>query len=190
MTTVFEFPMQRELTFPAQCVCCGKASEAELPMKVTRQNHSVTLQVPLCLRCKRSDQRIFLTSLLALALGFIAAGGACFVLLFIWEGKTGVLDSLGINNISNQPGALFTLMGIISFLVGLIGGFLLEAIVKVLSIPFLGRAMYDAPLWAVQFLQDVEYVTGLRANLSENAQTLQLKFFNNEVAEAFGRLNN
>lgn len=189
MAKVFEFPLKRELTFPERCVCCGKPSEAEIPMTINRQKRSVSLIVPLCLRCKKSDQRVFLSSLFAFVSGLVGVGVACFVLLFIWEGKTRTLESLGINNVPGHLNADFILLGGTSFLIGMAAGFLLEAVAKVLFIPFLGRALYYAPLMAVQFFGNVEYVAGLRVSLSENAKTLCLKFYNEEVAQDFERLN-
>src|SRR6185436_20498784 len=99
-----------------------------------------SLNVPLCLRCKGIDQRVFLASLLTFGVGFIGCGIACFALLFIWDGKTGILRDLGVDNLQGQPNAWFVLVGGVSFIVGLIGGFLIEAVAKLLLIPFFGRA--------------------------------------------------
>jgi predicted lysophospholipase L1 biosynthesis ABC-type transport system permease subunit len=189
MSKLIEFPLKRELAFPERCVCCGKPSEAEIPMTINHRKRSVSLKVPLCLRCKKSDQHVFLSSLLTFVIGLVSVGVACFVLLFIWEGKTRTLESLGINNVPGHPNAEFVLLGGTSFLIGIAAGFLLEAIAKVLFIPFLGRALYYAPLMAVQFLGNIEYVAGLRVSLSENAKALRLKFYNEEVAVDFERLN-
>ena len=189
MAKAFEFPAKQELTFPERCVCCGKPGETDMPMKVHRLKKEVALRIPLCLRCKRSDQRVFLFSLLSFLLGALVVGVGCFALLFIWEGKNGILAFLGFNNVSGQHDPLFVLFGGTAFLVGIAAGFLLEAAAKVLFIPFLGRALYYAPIMAVQILGDVEYVAGLRANLSKNMKTLHLKFYNDDVADEFAQLN-
>jgi predicted lysophospholipase L1 biosynthesis ABC-type transport system permease subunit len=197
MATDYEFPANRELIFPDRCVCCGKPKEAETAVKVSRLiqekrsqvNRSASLQVPLCFRCKRTDQRIFLLSLGSFVLGLAGVGVACFLLLSYWDTRLGIMSSLGANTIPGNPGTGVLIILSISFIVGVGGGFLLEAILKALLIPFVGKALYYAPIMAIQLLGDVEYTAGLQARLSKDAKSIQLRFFNDNVASDFGALN-
>lgn len=196
MATDYEFLANRQLIFPDRCVNCSKPKEAETVVKVSRLiqekrsqvNRSASLQVPLCFRCKRTDQRIFLFSLGMFVLGLVGAGVACFLLLRVGDTRLGIMSSLGANTNTN-PGAGILIILYISFIVGVGGGFLLEAILKALLIPFVGKALYNAPIMAIQLLGDVQYTVGLQARLSKDAESIQLRFYNDNVARDFGALN-
>jgi hypothetical protein len=99
------------------------------------------------------------------------------------------MASLGADTIPGIPAAGILIIVFISIIVGFGGGFLLEAIIKTLFIPFMGKALYYAPTLAAQLLGDVEYTAGLQARLSKDAKTLHLRFFNGAVGDDFGKLN-
>lgn len=195
MARQFEFPVTRSLNFPEQCVCCGNAKEAEVPMNVKRLvmkgqkqvEQSATVQVPLCLRCKRADQRVLLLRIGSFAIGLLVVGLAGVILMVVADAKVGIIDET--TNIPSQPGAWLTLVCGVPFIAGTISGFLFEAVVKVLFIPVMGRALYYAPFLGVQMLGDIEYVAGLTGRISKDGKTLQLKFFNDNVGDAFAKLN-
>lgn len=197
MAKDFAFPVERELKFPERCVCCGKPKEVEFPMKVSRLiqqkqkqvQRSVSLAVPLCARCKRTDQQVFLISLLLFVLGMLVVGLGCFALLTILDVSTGFLTNLGVDNVPGKPGAWLIIAGSVSFLVGFAGGVLFEGLGKFLFIPMIGRALVYAPFLGVQILGNVEYVAGLRGHLSADAKLLHLRFFNKAVATEFENLN-
>jgi hypothetical protein len=196
MSRTFEFPANRDLKFPERCMNCGQPKETEVSMEVNRLvlknnkqiKHSVTWSIPLCNRCKRVDQGVFLYSLLAFVLGLLAFGIGCFIFLALFDNRTGFLNSL-TENIPGRGSLWLPLVASLSFLVGLAGGFLVEAVAKVLAIPMLGRALYNAPLLVKQMLGDVSYTAGLNAHLSQDGSTVQMKLFNEDVANVFESLN-
>ncbi len=73
--------------------------------------------------------------------------------------------------------------------VGLLGGFLFEVIARVLLLPIMGRALLDAPLLAIQFLKDSDYVAGMSGKLSADGTQVCLTFNNSEIAREFRELN-
>ena len=197
MATDFELPSDQTLTFPERCLSCGKPKETEVTMKVSRLvmvknkqvQKSASMTLPLCEPCRKADQRVTLISLFALLAGFIIVAVATFLLIARWDAQTGILTNLGVDNVPGQAGGWLIIVGSIAFIAGLIGGFLFEAVFKMLLIPVMGRVLYYAPFVAVQMFGDVEYTAGLRASLSKDASTLRLRFFNHEVAGEFKTLN-
>jgi hypothetical protein len=79
--------------------------------------------------------------------------------------------------------------GAAGMIVGLIGAFLFEGAARLLLLPFFGQALWQAPLLMTQFIQDADYVAGLRGKLDPEAKHLLLTFNNDELAAEFARLN-
>lgn len=197
MAKRFEFPASRALTFPEQCICCGQPKEATVTSQVSRLvmdkhrqvSRTVTLEVPLCARCQRTDQRLLLLSLLTFALGFVIIGGACFVFLYLMDAGVNLSGLLDIDDVPGRPDMWLAIAGGLSILAGFAGGFLIERAARLPFLPFVGQALYFAPSLAVQIFGDVAYVAGMRASLSQNASQLRLTLFNDAVADEFDRLN-
>jgi hypothetical protein len=59
----------------------------------------------------------------------------------------------------------------------------------VVLLPFLGPALLRAPLLAVQFLGDSDYVAGLTGKLNADGSRLELRFARDDAAGAFATVN-
>ena len=181
-----------EGAFPALCVSCGGAKEAESALALTRlvargrrqEQVSVRLQVPHCQRCARATKSVFLAGCIPFMLGFVLVGIAAFLLAVYGSWLFG-LDEYGRPEQSPSLvlGAAAGLFG------GLAGGFLFELAARLLLIPFYGRSLLRAPMLARQLITDEDYVAGLKGGLNPDATRLTLEFSNEEVAGEFARLN-
>jgi hypothetical protein len=208
---IFQIPLTADdvqLTFPGRCVCCGKPKETETLLKVFRQwgNQSpknisraivvdkdkslatLTLNVPHCARCHAADGRVAILTWIAFFAGAVPGGIVAFILVLL--GLAWVDDFFGVSGASPDYGAVqLGLAGALAFIIGGVAGFAAEVVAKVFFTPFLGRALFYAPLLAVQVLGDQEYAAGLTASLTKDFASLQLKFANDEIGQEFGRLN-
>lgn len=194
----FELPADTEPIFPAMCHCCARAAEVDRKLTVSRlvargqRQESIQKQyaIPLCARCGRADDRIALLSWGSALLGIVLITAAAFVALLYAQGllqRAGI--NLGYGEVISERGNGLIIIGAIAFIVGVLGGGLIEALIKVLAIPFLGRALYWSPFVLRQIFGDVSYVAGLTGTLSKDGRQVQLRFFNRDVAQAFARDN-
>jgi hypothetical protein len=194
----FELPAEAEPTFPTMCHCCGRAAEVDRKLTVSRlvargqRQESVQKQyaIPLCTRCGRADDRIALLSWGSALLGIGLITAAAFVGLLYAQGllqRAGI--NLGYGEVISERGNGLIILGAIAFLVGVLGGGLVEGLIKMLAIPFFGRALYWAPFLLRQIFGDVSYVAGVTGTLSKDGRQVQFRFFNPAVANAFARDN-
>jgi hypothetical protein len=198
MSTTFRIPYapgaSNPLVFPERCLSCGAPKEAESTLALSRnvmrgqRQESVTLNLPIphCARCARTTKNVFLAGCIPFALGFVVAGLAAFLAVFI--GAIG----LGLDEGPTQAGTplpSWVLGGLAGLLAGFAGGFVFELAARVVLIPFFGRALLGAPLLAAQFIRDSDYVAGVTGALSADGAHIQLEFSNDEVAREFARLN-
>lgn len=195
----FEMPAERAPIFPAMCLCCGRAAEVERKLSVSRLvargqgQETVQKQyaVQLCGRCARADSRVAVLSWGSVLLGMVLITVGTFVALLFAQGvlyRSGI--NLGVGEVINERGNDLILFGFIAFIVGVIGGGVVEALVKVLGIPFFGRTLLWAPFALTQIFSDTSYVAGLTGALSKDGRQVHLRFFNPGVAQAFARENN
>lgn len=196
MARSFRLPLPaanpENIRFPNRCVCCGAPRQADsmlvasrLVMRKQRQE-PVTLRyaVPHCDKCYRGTKAVFLAGLVPFLAGFILLGGAAFVLM------TSYAIDLGLD-LNNVPGSGNSLVvgGAAGMIVGLAGAFLFEGAARLLLLPVFGQALWQAPMLMTQFIQDADYVAGLRGKLDPQAQHLLLTFNNDELAAEFAQLN-
>jgi hypothetical protein len=183
---------QPALTFPPQCVCCGKPQACESTLRIDRlvmrgQRQTplrLRYQVPHCNRCARSTRAVFLAGCIPFVLGGLLIGGAAFAWVALGA------SALGFDEVGRPVNANSLVLGAAAGLVvGILGGFVCEVIVRLLLLPFFGRALLQAPLLAHQLLQDADHVAGLTATLDAQASRLQLTFVNDAVADAFAAAN-
>jgi len=181
-----------KIRFPDRCVCCGAPHHADstlvasrLVMRKQRQEPVVLrYAVPHCDKCHRGTKSVFLAGLLPFLAGFILLGGAAFVVMTFYA------VDLGLDR-NNMPGSSNSLVvgGAAGMVVGLIGAFLFEGAARLLLLPFFGQALWQAPLLMTQFIQDADYIAGLRGKLDPQAKHLLLTFNNDELAAEFAQLN-
>ena len=196
MAQSFRLPLPaanpENIRFPERCVCCGAPRQADSTLVTSRlvmrkqRQEPVTLRyaVPHCDRCYRGTRSVFLAGLLPFLAGFILLGGAAFVLTAFYANAIG----LDLNNVPGSGNSLIV-GGAAGMIVGLISAFLFEGAARLLLLPFFGQALWQAPLLMTQFIQDADYVAGLRGKLDPEAKHLLLTFNNDELAAEFARLN-
>ena len=174
------------LKFPERCVNCGKPSVRTWLLKLSTGEQKrggmvqLELSVPLCAQCAAKEDKIanvtwlpfFIAGLLVCVVAFIP------VWLITPEGSTSQTISF--------PLVLGAFVGLIA---GIVGGTLVEFVLKLLFVPAYGQLLWRRPLTAFMVFADVEQIIGLTAKLSKDKQTLQLAIENDEVANEFKKLN-
>lgn len=181
-----------KIRFPNRCVCCGAPHHADSTLGVSRvvqrkrRQEPVVLRyaVPHCDKCHRGTKSVFLAGLLPFLAGFVLLGGAAFVLAAFYA------SALGIDR-NSVPGSANSLVvgAAAGMMIGLVGAFLFEGAARLLLLPFFGQALWQAPMLMTQFIQDTDYIAGLRGKLDPEAKHLLLTFNNDELAAEFARLN-
>lgn len=141
---------------------------------------SLDLRVPHCARCARATKTVFMAGCVPFVLGGLLVGVAVFVLVFLFAARAG-FDEMGDGDTPNS----LILGAFVGLFVGLAGGFVFEVLGRVVLLPFLGPALLRAPLLAMQFLRDADYVAGLTGKLSADGSRLELRFTRDEAAGAF-----
>lgn len=174
------------LKFPERCVNCGKPKHVVMPMKldmgVQKRGQGVLMDfpVPLCAECEKKERRITNVTLLP----FLIAGLLVCVIVFIpvWlltpDGET--IQTLGF-----AP-AMGAFVGLIA---GVIGGSVVEFVLKLVFAPAYGQLLLKRPLTIFSLFNDSEDVIGLSAKFTDQKKSLKLTFENDEIAREFEKLN-
>ena len=174
------------LKFSERCVNCGKPKHVVMPMKldigVQNRGQGVLMDfpVPLCAECEKKERRITNVTLLP----FLIAGLLVCVIVFIpvWlltpDGET--IQTMGF-----AP-AVGAFVGIIA---GLIGGTIVEFVLKLMFAPVYGQLLLKRPLTIFSLFNDSEDVIGLSARFTNEKKSLKLTFENDEMAHEFEKLN-
>jgi hypothetical protein len=196
MSNTFQIPFSPDqsppIVFPDRCICCGAAKEEESTLALSRlvmrgkRQESVILkyQVPHCRRCARSTKSVFLAGCIPFVLGLLVVGLAVFLVVAFGAIRWG-LDDHGKPNNSNS----LVLGAAAGLFAGLLGGFLFEVVARIILLPVMGRGLLAAPLLALQFLNDADYVAGLKGKLESDASRVHFTFSNDDVAREFRSLN-
>jgi len=174
------------LKFPERCVNCGKPKHVVMPMKLNMgvekrgQGVLMDLPVPLCAECEKKERRITNVTLLP----FFIAGLLVCVIVFIpvWlitpDGTTA--QTLGFS------ATVGTFIGLIA---GVIGGTVVEFVLKLMFAPVYGQLLLKRPLTVFSLFNDSEDVIGLSAKFTDQKKSLKLTFENDEIAHEFETLN-
>ena len=174
------------LKFPERCVHCGKPKQVVMPMKlnmgVQKRGQGVLMDfpVPLCAECEKKERRVTNVTLLPF---FIAGLLVCAIVFIpVWlitpDGTTS--QTLGF-----AP-ALGVFVGLIA---GIIGGSVVEFVLKFMFAPAYGQLLLKRPLTVLSLFNDSEDVIGLSAKFTDNKKSLKLTFENNEIGKEFESLN-
>lgn len=184
MSTTVTIP-NLNVAFDPSCVCCGAPREAESALTMTRGNSEpIKLMVPHCQRCASGTKAVFLAGCLPFVGGGLLIGGVVFGIVTLAASAYG-LDEMGNPNSFNSA-ILGAAAGLFA---GFVGGFVFELLARVFLLPIYGRALWEAPLLAAQFLTDSDHVAGLTIRPLKPGQGYQLTFSNDAAAAAFKRLN-
>lgn len=196
MSTSLQYPLSprdpRPPAFPRECVGCGAAPVTEsrmllqklVPRGQRQEQVSVTLGVPHCERCARTTKTVFLAGCVPFVLGGLVVGLAVFALVLVLAAGAGLDEQ----STGGQWPSLI-LGGAAGLMAGLIAGFVFEVAARFVLLPFLGPALLRAPLLAMQFIGDEDYVAGLRARMTGDGTRLELKFAREEAARGFAAVN-
>lgn len=175
-----------KLNFPDRCVNCGKPKHVVLPIKLDMGVQTkkggvlMDLPVPLCAECEKKERRVTNVTLVPFLIAGFIVGAIAFVpaLLIAPEGTTP--DTL------NFP---FVFGGFVGIVVGVIGGTIVEFVLKLLFAPVYGQLLLKRPLTIFSLFNDSEDVIGLSAKFTDRKKSLKVTFENDEMGKEFERLN-
>ncbi|MBE0669092.1 MAG: hypothetical protein IH588_00760 [Anaerolineales bacterium] len=174
------------LKFPERCAYCGRPKTEmlgiTLNMGVQNRNQPVTLQlsVPMCKTCADKERGIAKVTLIPFLTAGLIIGVIVFipVMLLAPEGTT-----------PQTIGFPFVLGGFAGLVVGVIGGTMVEFVVKTLSVPFYGKLLTRRPLTIFGMFADTDELIGISAKLLREKKIVRLEFENEEIAREFIQLN-
>jgi hypothetical protein len=174
------------LKFPDRCVNCGKPKHVVLPIKLAMgvekrgQGVLMDLPVPLCAECERRERRVTNVTLVPFVVAGFLIGAIAFVpaLLISPEGTT-----------PDTAGFPFVFGGFVGLIAGIIGGTVVEFLLKFLFAPAYGQLLLKRPLTVLSFFNDSENVIGLSARFTDKKKSLKLTFENDDIAKEFKGLN-
>ena len=181
------------VAFPDRCVGCGSGrrttsalafSKAVTNARGRQAPVHVTLAVPHCDGCARITKSVFLVALIPFVLGFLAVGIAAFIVAAFGAAALG-LDEMGRPNNANSlvVGAAAGLVG------GIAGGFVFEALARVVLLPVFGRALLQAPLFVASLFTDSDHVAGLTGRPNADLTAVALTFTRDDIAQEFATAN-
>jgi hypothetical protein len=172
--------------FPERCVYCGKPKTEmlgiTLNMGVQYHNQPVTLQlsVPMCKACADKERSVAKVTLIPFLVAGLIIGVIVFVpvMLIAPEGTT-----------PQTLGFPFVLGGFAGLVVGIIGGTVVEFVVKMLAVPFYGKLVARRPLTIFGLFADTDELIGISARFLREKKLVHLEFENEEIAREFIQLN-
>ncbi len=174
------------LKFPERCVNCGKPKHVVMPMKlsmgVQKRGQGVLMDfpVPLCAECEKKERRITNVTLLP----FFIAGLLVCVIVFI---PVWLLTPDGTT--SQTLGFSMVVGAFVGLIAGVIGGTIVEFVLKLMFTPVYGQLLSKRPLTVFSLFNDSEDVIGLSARFTNEKKSLKLTFENDEIAREFEKLN-
>ena len=189
LTVEIPIPDQKKppvLKFPDRCAHCGKPKQIVRPLKldtgIRKRNGAVMVElpVPLCAECEGKERRITNVTLLP----FFVAGLLVCVIVFIpvWlmtpDGTT-----------SQTLGFSLTVGTFVGLIAGIVGGSIVEFVLKLMFAPVYGQLLLKRPLTAISLFNDSEAVIGLAAKFTDKKRSLKLTFENDDIAREFEKLN-
>ncbi len=176
-----------KINFPDRCVNCGKPKHTVMPLQlnmgVEKRGQGVLMDfpVPLCAECEKKERRITNVTLLPFLIAGFVLGAIAFIpaLLIAPEGTS--------QQTLNFP---FVFAGFIGLIVGVIGGTVVEFVLKFLFAPVYGQLLLRRPLTILSLFNDSENVIGLSAKFTDKKKSLKVTFENDETGKEFQKLNN
>jgi hypothetical protein len=170
------------LKFPDRCVNCGQPKHVVLPLKLSmgvekrKQPVLLDLPVPLCAECEKKERRITSVTLLPFTFGGLLVGAVAFVPAWLVAPQGTTPQTVNSDLVFG---------GFVALLAGVIGGTVVEFLLKLLFAPAYGKLLLKRPLTILGFLNDSEEVIGLSAKFTAQKKALKLTFENEEIAHEF-----
>jgi hypothetical protein len=174
------------LKFPERCVNCGKPKHVVMPMKlnmgVQKRGQGVLMDfpVPLCVECEKKERRITNVTLLPFFLAGVLICAIVFIPVWLITPDGTTSQTLGFSV------TVGTFVGLIA---GVIGGTIVEFVLKLTFAPVYGQLLLKRPLTVFSLFNDSEDVIGLSARFTDGKNSLKLTFENDELAREFEKLN-
>lgn len=174
------------LKFPERCVNCGKPKHVVMPMKlnmgVQKRGQGVLMDfpVPLCAACEKKEKRITNITLVPFLIGGLLVFIAVFIPVWLLTPDGTTTQTLGF-----AP----TVGAFVGLFAGLLGGAVIEFVVKLLFVPVFGSLLLKRPLTLLSLFNDSEDVLGLSVRFTEKKKSLKLTFENDEIAREFEKIN-
>src|SRR5688572_16625062 len=174
------------LKFPDQCVNCGKPKEAmlgiTLQMGAQKRGQPVLmkLDVPMCAICADKERGIAKVTLVPFLIAGVLIGLVVFIPVVLIAP-----DGTSTQTLS-MPWVLGSAAGLIA---GVIGGSLVEFLVKILAAPFYGKLVTRRPLTLFALLTESDALIGLSAKFTRETGVVHLIFENDDIAREFKKLN-
>jgi hypothetical protein len=154
----------------------------KLNMGVQKRGQGVLMDfpVPLCAECEKKERRVTNVTLLPFLIAGFILGAIAFVPAFLIAPEGTTPDTL------NFP---FVFGGFVGIVVGVIGGTVVEFVLKFLFAPAYGQLLLKRPLTIFSLFNDSEDVIGLSAKFTDKKKSLKVTFENDEIGKEFKRLN-
>lgn len=154
----------------------------KLNMGVEKRGQGVLMDfpVPLCAECEKKEKRVTNVTLVPFVLVGLALCAITFVPVWLITPDGETIQTIGFS------ATVGTLAGII---VGLIGGTVVEFILKLLFAPAYGQLLLKRPLSIFSLFNDSEDVIGVSAKFTDKKKSLKVTFENDEIGKEFKHLN-
>jgi hypothetical protein len=151
-------------------------------MGVEKRGQGVLMDfpVPLCAECEKKERRVTNVTLLPFVIAGLVIGAIAFIPAFLIAPEGTTPDTY------NFP---FVFGGFVGIVVGVIGGTIVEFVLKFLFAPAYGQLLLKRPLTIFSLFNDSEDVIGLSAKFTDKKKSLKVTFENDEIGKEFKRLN-
>lgn len=174
------------LKFPDRCVNCGKPKVETLGITLQMgvqkrgQNVSMDLKVPMCSVCADRERGIAKVTLVPFLIGGLVIGLIVFVPVTLLAPEGTSTQTLSL------PWMIGSIAGLIA---GILGGSVIELIVKTMAAPFYGKLVMQRPLTIFGVFSEGDQLIGVAAKLLNEKNTVHLTFENDMLAREFKKLN-
>jgi hypothetical protein len=172
--------------FPDRCVNCGKSKETMLGITLQTgaqkrgQSVIMKLNIPMCHVCAEKERSIAKVTLIPFLIAAFVIGLIVFVPVLLIAPQGTSTQTL------NLPWVIAGAAGLIA---GLIGGSVVEFLVKMLAAPFYGKLVTRRPLTIFGLFTESDELIGISAKFLRETGTLHLTFENEEIAREFKKIN-
>jgi len=154
----------------------------KLNMGVQKRQQVVLMDmpVPLCKACEQKERKVTMVTLVPFLIGGLLVGAIAFVPAWLIAPQGTMPQTMNFDLVFG---------GFVGLIAGIIGGTLVEFVLKIVFAPAYGKLLLKRPLTALSVFNDSEDVIGLSAKFADEKKKLKLTFENEEIAREFAVLN-